>query len=325
MNIAENVLDLIGKTPVVRISKITANCYGSVYAKMESENPAGSVKDRLAWAMITSAEEKGLINPDTQIIEPTSGNTGIGLAMVCAVKGYKLMVAMPESMSPERVSIMRMYGAEVILTPAAQGMRGAIEKAESLASYYPNSYIPYQFSNEANARMHYQTTGPEIFNAFDGNLQAFVAGVGTGGTISGAGQYLKEHIPGIKVFAVEPEDSAVLSGKSPGTHRIQGIGAGFIPPVYKPDIPDGIITVSFQNAFDTALKLASQEGILCGISSGANVYAAMQLAMNFENVGKNILTVICDTGERYLTNLAESNNNNGNTSGNEKKATERNR
>jgi cysteine synthase A len=260
--------------------------------------------------MIKRAEEQGLINPDTQIIEPTSGNTGIGLAMVCAVKGYKLMVTMPESMSPERISIMRMYGTEVILTPAGLGMRGAIEKAESLASYYPNSYIPYQFNNEANAKMHYQTTGPEIYNAFEGNLQIFVAGVGTGGTISGAGNYLKENIPGIKIYAVEPEDSAVLSGKSPGPHRIQGIGAGFIPPVYDPRVADGIITVSFKNAFDTALKLASEEGILCGISSGANIYAAMQLAMNFDYVGKNILTVICDTGERYLTNLSESENGN---------------
>lgn len=304
MNVAENILDLIGGTPVVRISKISANCYGSVFAKVESANPGGSVKDRLAFAMISDAETRGLINPDTQIIEPTSGNTGIGLAMVCAVKGYRLMVTMPENMSPERIGLMRMYGVEVILTPESQGMRGAIEKAESLASYYPNSFIPYQFKNEANARMHYQTTGPEIMNAFDGNLQIFVAGVGTGGTITGAGRYLKEGIEGLKVYAVEPEDSPVLSGGKPGPHRIQGIGAGFIPPVFDPAIPDGIIKVSFQDAFDTAIKLAAREGILCGISSGANVFAAIQLAMQFENVGKNILTVICDTGERYLSNLS---------------------
>lgn len=308
MNISESILDIIGNTPIVRISKITGNCYASVFAKVESVNPGGSVKDRLAFAMISDAEARGLINPDTQIIEPTSGNTGIGLAMVCAVKGYKLMVTMPDSMSQERISLMRMYGAEVILTPANLGMRGAIEKAESLAAYYPNSYIPSQFKNESNARMHYLTTGPEILDSFDGNLQFFVAGVGTGGTITGAGRYLKENIKGIKIYAVEPEESPVLSGGQPGTHRIQGIGAGFVPPVFDPSVPDGIITVSFQDAFDTAIKLAAGEGILCGISSGANVFAAIKLAMQFENVGKNILTVICDTGERYLSNMNNQQN-----------------
>jgi len=223
MNIAENILNLIGNTPIVRITKITGNCYASVFAKVESLNPGGSVKDRLAFAMISDAEIRNLINPDTQIIEPTSGNTGIGLAMVCAVKGYKLMVTMPESMSPERISLMRMYGAEVVLTPANLGMKGAIEKAEELASYYPNSYIPYQFKNEATARIHYQTTGPEIYQAFDGNLQIFLTGVGTGGTISGAGKYLKEKIKDIKIYAIEPEDSPVLSGGKPGSFRLYTI------------------------------------------------------------------------------------------------------
>ncbi|PKP22500.1 MAG: cysteine synthase A [Bacteroidetes bacterium HGW-Bacteroidetes-21] len=305
MNIASNIAELVGNTPVARLTKISANCYASVFAKLESFNPGGSVKDRLAFAMISDAELKGLINADTQIIEPTSGNTGISLALICAIKGYRLMVTMPENMSTERISLMRMYGAEVVLTPAALGMKGAIEKAENLASYYPNSYIPYQFKNLANVRMHYSTTGPEIWNAFEGNIQMFVAGVGTGGTISGVGKFLKEKNPEIKIYALEPADSPVLSGGQAGSHRIQGIGAGFIPPVYNPEVVDQVITVQFQDAFDTALKLASEEGILCGISSGANVWAALQLAKNFDNVGKNIVTLICDTGERYLSNLSK--------------------
>lgn len=303
MKVANHVLDLIGNTPITRLSKITSNCYSSVFGKLESFNPGGSVKDRLAFAMINDAEIHGLIDADTQIIEPTSGNTGIGLAMVCAIKGYRLTVTMPENMSLERISLMKMYGAEVILTPAPLGMRGAIDKALTLAEYYPKSYIPFQFKNKANVKMHYNTTGPEIWNAFEGNIQIFVAGVGTGGTISGVGRYLKEKNPSIKIIAVEPTDSPVLSGGKPGPHKIQGIGAGFIPEILDKEVIDDVITVSFHDAFETARTLASDEGLLCGISSGANVFAALSVARNFDNVGKNILTMICDTGERYLSNL----------------------
>jgi len=305
MNICDDMIDLIGKTPIVRLSKITSLCYASIYGKLESFNPGGSVKDRLAFAMIRDAEKKGLVDSDTQIIEPSSGNTGIALAMICAVKGYRLMITMPESMSKERISLMRMYGAEVILTPAELGMRGAIDKAESLAAYYPKSHMPYQFQNEANVKMHYKTTGPEIWNAFDGNIQIFVAGVGTGGTVSGVGMYLKEQNPNIKIVAVEPFESPVLSGGQAAPHRIQGIGAGFVPPIFKRELVDEIITVKYLDAFETSQKLAEKEGILCGISSGANVFASMEIAKKFDYVGQNIATIICDTGERYLSNMQQ--------------------
>ena len=296
-----NILNLIGNTPLVKIRNKLANNEAKLFAKLESMNPGGSVKDRLANAMIKDAEEKGLIDKKTLIVEPTSGNTGIGLAMVAAAKGYRLIVTMPETASVERQNIIRAYGAEVIITSSDDGMKGAINKAKELQSKNPESYIPNQFNNPANAAMHYKTTGPEIWNDLDGKVDVFVSGVGTGGTISGTGKFLKEQNPDVQVIAVEPEDSPVLSGGKPGSHKIQGIGAGFIPEIYNPDVVDEIITVSNSKAFEYAGLLSQKEGIFSGISSGAIACAAVQLSQRKAYAGKNIVFIICDTGERYLS------------------------
>jgi cysteine synthase A len=292
------ILNHIGNTPLISVE---IESY-SIFLKMESFNPGGSIKDRIALAMIENAEKNNLINKNSIIIEPTSGNTGIGLAMVCAVKGYKLILVMPESMSIERQKIVQLYGAELVLTPAQKGMRGAIEKAESLARELNNSYIPYQFENPANPEIHYKTTGPEIWQAMHGQIDAFVAGVGTGGSISGIGKYIKEQKSNIHIVAVEPYDSPVLSGGNTSLHKIQGIGAGFIPKTLNTTIYNEIMTVQNEEAYQMSLLLA-KKGILCGISSGANVFASLKLAKR--NQYQNIVTIICDTGERYLNNFIE--------------------
>lgn len=293
-----NILSFIGNTPIIPI-EIEGK---TLHLKMESFNPGGSVKDRIANAMIEDAEQKGLIDNETIIIEPTSGNTGIGLAMVCALKGYKLILVMPESMSIERRKILELYGAQLILTPAEKGMKGSIEKAEALANEIKNTFIPFQFKNPANPLIHYQTTGPEIWNAMQGKVDILVAGVGTGGSITGIGKFLKEKNQHTHIVAVEPYDSPVLSGGKPAPHKIQGIGAGFIPEILDTTIYNEIITVKNDDAFQTSLLLA-KKGILCGISSGANVYAALQLLKRKEFYNKNLVTIICDTGERYLQNF----------------------
>ncbi|HOU98233.1 MAG TPA: cysteine synthase A [Bacteroidales bacterium] len=292
------ILNHIGNTPLILVE---IESY-SIFLKMESFNPGGSIKDRIALAMIENAEKNNLINKNSIIIEPTSGNTGIGLAMICAVKGYKLILVMPESMSIERQKIVQLYGAELVLTPAQKGMRGAIEKAESLARELNNSYIPYQFENPANPEIHYKTTGPEIWQAMHGQIDAFVAGVGTGGSISGIGKYIKEQKSNIHIVAVEPYDSPVLSGGNTSLHKIQGIGAGFIPKTLNTTIYNEIMTVQNEEAYQMSLLLA-KKGILCGISSGANVFASLKLAKR--NQYQNIVTIICDTGERYLNNFIE--------------------
>ncbi|MCM1221111.1 MAG: cysteine synthase A [Lachnospiraceae bacterium] len=303
MKIYKQVTDLIGNTPLVELSGIEKlwNLKSTVLGKLEYFNPAGSVKDRIAKAMIDDAEEKGFIKSDSVIIEPTSGNTGIGLAAVTASRGYRLIITMPETMSIERRKLMQAYGAEIILTDGAMGMKGAIIEAQELASQIPNSYIPSQFTNPVNPDVHFKTTGAEIWNDTDGTVDIFVAGVGTGGTISGVGTYLKSKNPEIQVVAVEPEDSPVLSAGKSGSHKIQGIGAGFIPNTLNTDIYDEIITVSNNDAFETGRLLASSEGILAGISSGAAVWAAVKLAERPENIGKTIVALLPDTGERYLS------------------------
>lgn len=293
-----NILSKIGNTPIISIE---INSY-SLFLKMESFNPGGSIKDRIALAMIEEAEKKKIVHKNSVIIEPTSGNTGIGLALVCAVKGYKLILVMPDNMSIERQKIVQLYGAELVLTPAVKGMKGAIEKAETMAQNIPYSYIPYQFKNPANPKTHYITTGPEIWQSMQGQIDAFIVGVGTGGSISGIGKYLKEQKPDIHIVAVEPSDSPILSGGKASQHNIQGIGAGFIPQTLNTSIYDEIITVTNDEAYQTALLLA-KKGIFCGISSGANVYAASKLAKR--NKHKNIVTIICDTGERYLNNFID--------------------
>lgn len=301
MKIASDITQLIGRTPLVQLNRITKDCHARVYAKLESMNPGGSVKDRLALAMINAAEAQNRINADTVIIEPTSGNTGIGLAMVCAVRGYKLIIVMPESVSVERRLILKAYGAELVLTSAKGGMKEAIAKADELANELGNSFVPMQFENPANAAMHRETTAQEIWNDTDGAVDVFVAGAGTGGTITGVSEALKQRKPGLFSVVVEPETSAVLSGKEAGSHKIQGIGAGFIPGVLNTSIYDEVFTVSDRQAFDQARALAKEEGILCGISSGANVYAALQIARRPENKDKCLVVIICDTGERYLS------------------------
>ena len=297
MNLANNLTELIGNTPLVKINKLTT---ANIFAKIESFNPAGSVKDRPALNMIETAEKQGLINKDTIIIEPTSGNTGIGLAMVCAIKGYKMILTMPETMSIERRKLLKAYGAELILTDGEKGMQGSVDKAIELSKEYPNSFIPQQFNNPANPEAHIHTTAEEIWEDTDGKIDILVAGVGTGGTISGTAKGLKSHNPNIKAIAVEPESSQVLAGKQAGAHKIQGIGANFIPRNFNKELVDEIFPVPDENAIITARELATKEGILCGISSGAAMYAAIEIAKRPENKNKNIVVILPDTGERYL-------------------------
>ncbi|MBW1749929.1 MAG: cysteine synthase A [Deltaproteobacteria bacterium] len=301
MQIFENLARSVGNTPLVRLSKIGVDCKAEVLAKLESANPLGSVKDRIAVAMLDAAEADGLLAPGTTIIEPTSGNTGIGLAFVCASRGYRLILTMPETMSMERRKLLRHLGAELVLTPGPGGMKGAIARAEELLAETENSWMPNQFTNPANPAVHRRTTGPEIWQHTDGEVDIFIAGVGTGGTITGAGGFLKERKPQMQVVAVEPSASPVLSGGDPGPHKIQGIGAGFIPEILDRDIIDEVVQVSNEDAMETARRLAGEEGILCGISSGAAVAAALKVANRPENEGKQIVVVLPDTGERYLS------------------------
>ena len=299
----DKVTDLIGGTPLLKLTNYIKNngLDATILAKLELFNPAGSVKDRVARAMIDDAEQKGVLKPDSVIIEPTSGNTGIGLASVAAARGYKIILTMPETMSVERRNLLKAYGAQIVLTDGAKGMKGAIEKANELAAQTPNSFIPSQFTNQANPTAHFNTTGPEIWADTDGKVDIFVAGVGTGGTVSGVGEYLKKQNPNVKVVAVEPAGSPVLSKGTPGPHKIQGIGAGFVPETLDTEVYDEIITVENEDAFATGRELARKEGVLVGISSGAAVYAATVLAKRPENKGKIIVALLPDTGERYLS------------------------
>ncbi|MCM8797333.1 MAG: cysteine synthase A [Candidatus Omnitrophica bacterium] len=298
--IADNVLELIGQTPMVKLNKITENSCAQVLAKLESFNPGGSVKDRICLSLIEDAEKKGLLKPGATIIEPTSGNTGIGLAMISAVKGYRCILIMPETMSLERIYILKSYGAEVILTSGIEGMQGAIKKANELLKKIPNSFMPQQFKNPANPEIHRKTTAYEILKITDGQIDAFVAGVGTGGTITGVGEILKKKNPKIKIVAVEPETSAVLSGRQPGPHKIQGIGAGFIPAVLNRNIIDEIVTVRDDDAFKTASRLAKEEGLFVGISAGAAAWAALKISKSLER-DKTVVVIFPDTGERYFS------------------------
>ncbi len=298
--LAKSILDLIGDTPMVELSKVVTPKMARVIGKLESLNPGGSVKDRIALAMVEDAEKRGLLKPGGTIIEPTSGNTGIGLAMIAAFKGYRLILALPEGMSTERVSLLERYGAEVVMTSALDGMAGAVKKAKEILAKTPGAYMPLQFSNPANPRVHRQTTAQEILAATDGEIDAFVAGVGTGGTITGVGDVLKKKNSGIRVVAVEPAMSAVLSGKPAGQHRIQGIGAGFVPEVLDRSVVDEVMTVEDMDAYSMARTLAREEGILVGISAGANVCAALKVAEQL-GPGKTVVTILCDTGERYLS------------------------
>jgi len=300
-SVYESITELVGNTPLLRINKVTDGAGGIVLGKMESLNPLSSVKDRIGLSMINAAQEAGLIKEDTVLVEPTSGNTGIALAFVAAARGYRLILTMPETMSLERRSLLKALGAELVLTPGSEGMKGAIAKAQELVDTNPSAVMPQQFENPANPEIHRKTTAEEIWNDTDGQLDILVAGVGTGGTITGVGEVLKKRKPDFKVIAVEPEDSPVLSGGPPGPHKIQGIGAGFVPGVLNTGILDEIITVRAEDAFETSRRLAKEEGILCGISAGANVWAAVQVARRPENRGKTIVTIICDTGERYLS------------------------
>lgn len=303
MKIYQNATELIGKTPLLELTHIekSLGLKARILAKLEYFNPAGSVKDRIAKAMIDEAEAMGKIKPNSVIIEPTSGNTGIGLASVAASRGYKIIIVMPETMSVERRQLMKAYGAELVLTEGAKGMKGAIVKAQELASEIPNSFIPSQFTNSANPKVHKKSTGPEIYEDTDGKVDIFVAGVGTGGTITGVGEYLKSKNPSIKVVAVEPASSPVLSKGVAGAHKIQGIGAGFVPEVLNTEIYDEIITVENDDAFETGRLIGKHEGVLVGISSGAATYAAIELAKRPENEGKTIVVLLPDTGDRYLS------------------------
>ena len=299
--IYNSVLETIGNTPLVRLNRITAGLKCTVVAKLESRNPGGSVKDRICRSMIAEAEKQGKINSETVIIEPTSGNTGIGLAMVAAVKRYRLILTMPETMSIERRNLLKAYGVELVLTPGAEGMKGAIKKAEELAAGIPNSFIPQQFKNLANPKIHRETTGPEIWNDTDGEVDILVAGVGTGGTITGVAEYIRPLKPQFKAIAVEPYNSPVLSGGKPSPHKIQGIGAGFIPNVLRLDLVDEIIKVKDEDAMQVSRLLAKEEGLLVGISSGAAVFAALEVARRLESENKLLVVILPDTGERYLS------------------------
>ena len=303
MRVYKNVFELIGNTPLVELTNYENNhgLDARLIGKVEYFEPAGSIKDRIAKAMIEEAEANGLLDADTVIIEPTSGNTGIGLAAIAAARGNRIIIVMPDTMSVERRKLMRAYGAELVLTPGADGMKGAIAKAQQLAEEIPNSFIPSQFTNPANPAIHYQTTGPEIWEATGGEVDILVAGVGTGGTISGTGAYLKEQNPDVQVVAVEPADSPVLSEGRSGSHGIQGIGAGFVPETLDTDVYDEVIAITNEEAFETGRELAAHDGLLVGISSGAAVAAATKLAQRPENAGKNIVMILPDTGERYLS------------------------
>ncbi len=303
--IAKNLTDLIGNTPLLELSNFNRKhqLEATVIGKLEFFNPAGSVKDRIGLAMIEAAEKQGLLNKDSVIIEPTSGNTGIALAFVAAAKGYRLIIALPETFSIERRNLLKALGAELILTPGSEGMKGAIRRATELAEAIPNSFMPHQFKNLANPEIHRTTTAEEIWKDTDGGVDIFVAAIGTGGTITGVGEVLKARKPGVQIIAVEPTDSPILSGGNPGPHKIQGIGAGFIPDVLNTSIYDEVITVTNAQAIETSRELSRTEGLLVGISAGANVYAALQVAKRPENKGKKIVTILCDTGERYLSTL----------------------
>jgi len=301
MRIFEDITKTIGNTPLVKINKMAEGLGATILAKLESFNPLSSVKDRIGVAMIDAAEKEGKINKDTVIIEPTSGNTGIALAFVCAARGYRLILTMPETMSMERRQLLKIFGAELVLTEGPRGMTGAVEKAAELASQTENSFVPQQFKNPANPEIHRTTTAVELLNDTDGNIDIFIAGVGTGGTITGVGEVLKKKNPNIKFIAVEPKDSPVLSGGKPSPHKIQGIGAGFVPEILDRSVIDEIITVSNDDAGEVARRLAKEEGILAGISCGAAMWAALQVAKRPENKGKSIVVILPDTGERYLS------------------------
>ncbi len=306
--IYSSILDLVGNTPLLRLRSLTTGCVAEVVVKLENLNPCFSIKDRIGLGLIADAEEKKLISSGATIIEPTSGNTGIGLALACTLKGYKLILVMPENMSKERQMLLQGFGVQIVLTPAEEGMGGSVKKAKELHAQMPGSFLPDQFSNPVNPVIHMRSTAEEIWKDTNGEVDFFVSGVGSGGTLAGNGAGLKAKNPKLQLIAVEPENSAVLSGKKAGQHQIQGIGAGFIPTTLDMKMIDQIITVSNENAVLTAQKLLLKEGILCGISSGANVWAALQLAQKQENAGKRIVTIICDTGERYLSTPLFQNN-----------------
>lgn len=302
-NIAKNLTDLIGKTPLLELTNYNKanNLDAKIIGKLEYFNPASSVKDRIGYAMVKDAEDKGILKEGSTIIEPTSGNTGIALAFVAAAKGYKLILTMPDTMSIERRNLLQALGAELVLTPGSEGMKGAIEKADELSKENPNSVVLQQFKNPANPEIHRKTTAKEILEDTDGNVDIFIAGVGTGGTITGVGEVLKENNPNVKIIAVEPTDSPVLSGGEPSSHKIQGIGAGFIPEIYNSDVVDEVVQVTNEEAFETSRELAKTEGLLVGISCGAATHAAKEVAKRPENKGKNIVVILPDTGERYLS------------------------